>query len=420
MKKTIIILLCCVFLICHIQLAFASSGTDDVINSSILLFKFLKPYTDTIRLANGVAFLNMIYQQKIEFVPESSNLTINGSWVRNTSQTTVDMLQNTNVALPTWFSLTKKKGQFVVAVDKRASIDFVNECHSRGIEVWAMFSSFEKKLTRELMKNNKGRASVISQLLQIVDSLNLDGINLDFENMYPEDKELFTRFVREVTTALKEKDLVVSVDVTRPTNDPNNSYSGCYDRKALGEIVDYVFLMAYDQHWRTSPKNGPVASLPWVKESVVLTLKEVDPSKLILGIPFYTYDWLTNAKTGKRHSNGVARSFNQIRDMIAKGEFIDSTNTKVRIKEWYVSPKWHNSQGVSYMKFLGTDGYVHEIWFEDDQSLYLKKRVAELYGLAGICAWSAEFADDSTWKIFHPDLSQMILNSPTEHDIVQP
>ena len=218
----------------------------------------------------------MIYQQKIEFVPESSNLTINGSWVRNTSQTTVDMLQNTNVALPTWFSLTKKKGQFVVAVDKRASIDFVNECHSRGIEVWAMFSSFEKKLTRELMKNNKGRASVISQLLQIVDSLNLDGINLDFENMYPEDKELFTRFVREVTTALKEKDLVVSVDVTRPTNDPN-SYSGCYDRKALGEIVDYVFLMAYDQHWRTSPKNGPVASLPWVKESVVLTLKRWTP-----------------------------------------------------------------------------------------------------------------------------------------------
>ena len=114
----------------------------------------------------------------------------------------------------------------------------------------------------------------------------LDGLNLDFENFHYTYGHHYTQFVRELAPLCAEEGLVLSVAVSMVSEEPY--WSKGYDRGALAEAADYIALMAYDEHWGSSPVAGSVASLPWVEQGIQRVLEEVPAHKLILGVPFYT------------------------------------------------------------------------------------------------------------------------------------
>ena len=189
-------------------------------------------------------------------------------------------LPGVEVLSPTWFAL-QKNGMVQNKADKK----LVDWAHQNGRQVWGLFSnSFDKDLTREFLGSSALRIKVIRQLLSYVDLYELDGINLDFENMYLEDKEAFVAFVRELAPLLHEKGRVLSVDVT--FHSQSETWSLCYDRKKLAEAADYIIVMGYDEHGGSSPVAGSVSSLPWVESGLQRMLEEVPADKLLLGIPF--------------------------------------------------------------------------------------------------------------------------------------
>lgn len=128
--------------------------------------------------------------------------------------------------------------------------------------------------------------------------LDVDGINIDFENMGLENRDKFTAFMTGLANKAKAQDFVLSVDVTRYA--AGSSWSLCYDRTALGRICDYVILMAYDQTPAGSSTPGPVAGHPWTRSAVDSLLTEVAPQKALLGIPFYNRFWVTDRTVTER------------------------------------------------------------------------------------------------------------------------
>ena len=94
----------------------------------------------------------------------------------------------------------------------------------------------------------------------------LDGINIDFENMKQEDKDLYSRFIIELTPRLKDMGLAISVDVTAP--DGGETWSMCFDRNVIGDVADYIVFMAYDQYGASSNKSGTTAGYNWVQLSL--------------------------------------------------------------------------------------------------------------------------------------------------------
>lgn len=199
----------------------------------------------------------------------------------------IGKMEGLDVISPTWFQLANADGKLI----NRAYSAYVEWAHQNGYKVWALFSNDfnDIKMTEKFLNNTDARENAIREILAYAALYNLDGINIDFENIYKKDKDALTQFVREITPLLREQGLVVSIDVTVP--DGSDTWSLCYDRKALGEVVDYVALMTYDQHWATSPKAGSVAEFVWVEENVKKLLKEVPREKLLLGMPFYTRLW---------------------------------------------------------------------------------------------------------------------------------
>ena len=126
--------------------------------------------------------------------------------------------------------------------------------------------------------------------MEIYKEYGFQGINIDFENVHLKTKDLVTQFVRELYPIFKEAGISVSMDVTGISTSEN--WSLFYDRIRLSKAVDYMILMAYDQHWASSPVAGSVAQYSWVEKSILGVLDSIPNEKLILAVPFYSRLWI--------------------------------------------------------------------------------------------------------------------------------
>lgn len=199
-----------------------------------------------------------------------------------------EKLPGIDVLSPSWFIIENAQGKIKT---RHGSVKYVRQAHNKGYQVWALITNnFDPQMTSKLLDSPLARKRVIAQMEQLAKDYELDGFNLDFENINPADKDKLTDFVQEISKSLKPQGLIISIDVTIPSN--SGYWSKCYDRKAIAEVVDYMMLMAYDEHGAASEVSGSVASLQWVEDGIQKTLQEgVPEAKLILGMPLYMRLW---------------------------------------------------------------------------------------------------------------------------------
>lgn len=311
------------------------------------------------------------------------NLVWQPTFGEKTDATKVDKIKGLNVVSPSWFEIIDEHGTIKNKVDER----YVKAAHGKGYQVWALITnSFDPDLTRKVLYNEYAKQNVIKQLALYARLYQLDGINLDFENIYDADKDQLTQFVKEVTDTLHALDLKVSIDVTVPSG--ISQWSACYDRSGLAKNVDYVMLMAYDEHWRTSPVSGSVASLGWVERSLVNTLKDVPAEKLVLGVPFYMREWeenLDGEKTG-------------VKTMTM--EMAEKT-----IRERQLKTEWLEAQGQYYFEYVEGDK-KYRVWQEEERSMSLRVKLIDQYHLAGIAAWRKGFEKNEIWQVIDNGLNE--------------
>lgn len=320
--------------------------------------------------------------------PEGKRINLTWEFVvkRNPDTGRIPALPGVNVVAPTWFHLNDTAG----SIANRASSSYVSWAHRRGYQVWALFSNgFNKEITHAVLSSAEKREKVIDQLLIYAELYDLDGINIDFENVYLQDGPLFVQFVRELVPLAHQQGLVVSVDVTVKGGSPN--YSLFYDREALGEIADYVILMTYDEHWAGSSEAGSVASLPWVEKGVLGLLEEVPREKLILGVPFYTRLWIET-----EHDNGSVSVKSRALSMEQAEELLERKGAEVVFDE---------AAGQHYATWR--EGKVtYEIWLENETSMRQRVQLVNKYDLAGIASWRRGFEKDEIWYIIKEELNR--------------
>ena len=103
-----------------------------------------------------------------------------------------------NVISPTWFYLNDNNGNLA----NLASLDYVNYCHSQGVEVWALVSNLENKDadSAEVLTHTSKRQNLVNQIVSMAIQYNLDGINLDFESLNQSKVgDAYIEFVRELS-----------------------------------------------------------------------------------------------------------------------------------------------------------------------------------------------------------------------------
>ena len=299
--------------------------------------------------------------------------------------TTID---GVNVVSPAFFYLDED-GKLQENVGSKGQA-YIEWAHSNGYKVWPMISNANAakeslEITSEIMNSYTKREALIESIVEKCVEYKLDGINVDFENMKAEDKDMYSRFIIELTPRLKEIGAVTSVDVTAP--DGGETWSMCFDRHVIGDVADYIIFMAYDQNGVSSTTPGTTAGYNWVSLSLnkFLQTEVIDSDKIILAVPFYTRVWTTD-QDGKI----IGRSTVDMKD-------IDS------IIPAGVEKTWDDELKQNYVEYMDGNN-KKQIWIEDLESLKAKVSLIKENNLAGVASWQKGMEIDEVWQMFKTEL----------------
>ncbi|HHV96526.1 MAG TPA: glycoside hydrolase [Clostridiaceae bacterium] len=271
----------------------------------------------------------------------------------------------------------------------KLDINFIEEMHSRNIRVVPFLSNhWDYNLGRAALSN---RIELVKQIVKAVKDYNLDGVNVDLENLKEYDRDDYTDFVRRLRQNLPS-DKIVAVSVAPNPWGINKGWQGSYDYKALGEYSDYLMIMAYDEHYEGG-LAGPVASYDFVEGSIKYALKYVPKEKIVLGLPFYGRMWKHGDIIGGQGVN-----------LTTVKTLIERYNGKVYFDYYYKSPcavitinPW-DSKPIVMGKTLGAG--IYTIWFENEASIKYKLQLVNKYDLKGTGSWSLGQETPDIWDYY--------------------
>lgn len=300
---------------------------------------------------------------------------------------TGQVIEGVNVVSPSFFYIDDD-GEFQDKVGD-AGKAYIEWAHSNGYKVWPMLQNDEAgiKVTSTIINSYAKRQELIEKIVEVCVEYQLDGINIDFENMYEADKDKFSRFIIELEPRIKEIGGVLSVDVTAPDGDPN--WSLCYDRNVIAHVADYIVFMAYDQYGNSSTKPGTTAGFNWVETNIIKFIEneDVEPSKIILGIPFYTRQWTIDSNGEiKQGGRGV----------------VSMLNIKIPNN---VEKQWDEELQQYYIEYKSGNDTI-KMWIEDGTSIAAKVSLVTKYGLAGTSGWRKDMETSNVWSIINNELTK--------------
>ncbi len=298
------------------------------------------------------------------------------------NDTLVEMMtgvKSVNVISPTWFALSDNNGNFT----NLASKDYVNLAHDMGLEVWGLVDNFtnEGVDTYEVLAGLSTRTYLIEGLIEAALTYGLDGINIDFEEVSLDAGQPFIEFIRELSIACRQNGIVLSIDNYVPMG-----YNDHYNRKEQGVVADYVIIMGYDEHHKSSDTAGSVASIDFVENGIANTVADVPANKVINAIPFYTRIWETRGTTVESQAVGMEMA-------------------QQYIKDHNITTAWDEKTCQNYGEYQSGDSY-YQVWLEDEDSIRVKLNIMDKYGIGGVAAWKLGFEVDSIWDVIEEYMNQ--------------
>ncbi len=281
---------------------------------------------------------------------------------------------------PSYFDIDSS-GRLVL---NNISSRLISAMHEMGIKVVPMLSNHWDRKGGQLALRDP--AALARQIAAYVEQYDLDGVNVDIENVTAAERDAYTLLVKTLRETIpSEKE--VSVAVAANPSGWTTGWHGSYDYAALAQYADYLMIMAYDESWQGSDP-GPVASLSFAERSVRYALQHAPAEKIVLGIPFYGRMWSAD---GAFNGNGIGLNVlsNMLRDYRAEITFSQEHQSPVAT---FTVRSGDPSYTVGGKKL--TPG-TYTVWFENEQSLEAKADLIHRYNLKGLGSWALNQATDS-------------------------
>ena len=308
------------------------------------------------------------------------------------SRTIKNTNDSINVVSPTGFDLTPD-GRLDVNISIKK--EFVEEMHEKNIKITPFLSNHWGTARGKAALNNPER--LVESLKKQIEDNNLDGVNVDLENLPVEYKDKLTNFVKLLKEALP-KDKTVSVAVAANPNKLTSTWVATYDYAGLAEYADYLVLMAYDEHGQGG-QEGAVASINFVNDSLKYILENVSRDKVVLGIPLYGRYWEEEADYG--------------------GDAITTSKVEEYIKKYHLKPIVDKATMTATVqldvlsedqKIVLNSGYAKEgtyhIYYENEETIKAKLKLVNDYNILGSALWALNQEDSSFWKYYKQALNE--------------
>jgi len=284
-------------------------------------------------------------------------------------------------------------------------LDIINIAAEQDTQVELVLSQFIASDISQFLGSEKAQEKLFETLDNILLAYPISGINIDVElNGTPskQERDQFTKFIKDLRSHLDAHYGSISLSIDVYAGASNNKQ--LWDIPALAEYIDYFVVMAYDFHRRSSPQAGPVAPLfgggeLWdgdINEHLRTFLSYVPANKLLLGIPFYGYEWQTTSRDSQSHvfpDTGTTASIARVKELLQRKE------------ELQVIEHWNEDALSPYLSYV-EDGEIYVVYYENSRSISYKLDYVNQLDLAGIAIWALgyEGADRELWDIIQRKL----------------
>jgi spore germination protein len=229
---------------------------------------------------------------------------------------------------------------------------------------------FDPELAKAVIGNESLKNQTINNLVRVLSFYDFAGVNIDFENVAAEDRELYNNFIRSTNQALHAKGYILTMTVP-PKNSDTDPAKNAYDYETLGKWADYIFIMTYDWGYPSGPPMA-IAPLNEVQKVLSYALSKILNFKIIQGIPLYGYDWQLPFS-----ADNPARTVTLI-DVYDIARRFGATIQYDSVAE---SP---------FFNYRDDTGRERVVWFEDSRSVRAKYAGARNQNLGGIGFWSGQ------------------------------
>ena len=291
-------------------------------------------------------------------------------------------------AAPFWYQLDPRgNGNLILPADltRQEMRNLLKTAREQNVKVLALVHNLVynkdidgREAAHRVLANAENRRALIANLLAVIQENGFAGIEIDIENIYPRDRELFNQLIKELAEALAPGQYILSVALpARLDGQTGLSWSDSFDYQTVGRYAHQVVIMTYDEHG-VFGGPGPVASLPWVEKVICSVLREIPPAKVILGIPAYGFDW------------------NEDRE---QPRYISSAIATATARRYGQAINWDEKAQVPCFTYVDENGSRHAVYFESASSWAGKLDLAVKYNLGGVAVWRLGLEDPEGWAV---------------------
>jgi spore germination protein len=266
----------------------------------------------------------------------------------------------------------KSDGTITISANTRRAVETAQRFNLQPLPVITNrnpVTGFDPDLARAILVNAEIRQTTVANILNLLDTFGFGGINVDFENMYPEDRQLYTAFISELTQSLKPRGYLTTIAAAPKYADfPTSAWVGTFDYAALGQVADRIFLMTYEWGWSGGPPMA-VAPINQVRRVLEYAVSRIPREKICFGIPLYGYNW-TLPDTPENWA--ATLNLVNVYDLAYRYGAVINYDP-VAQSPWF--------------RYSDENGVPHEVWFEDARSVRAKYALARELGLKGVGYW---------------------------------
>lgn len=235
---------------------------------------------------------------------------------------------------------------------------------------------FDPDMSHQLLSNPAATSKLIRGIVGLVAGSPFRGVTIDFEMLSSADRSAYTAFLTQLSQQLSAAGKQLQVAVPGVT-----AGGSAYDLASIADVSNTVLVMAYDYSYPGGPA-GAIAPVWWVEQVLKYTTQYVPASKILLGVPFYGYDW----------SGGKTRALS-----------LPAVNSLLQAEQ--ATASWDAKDEAPYFTYT-SNGTAHTVYFEDAQSLQAKLALVNTYHLQGISIWHMDLEDAASWSAVQGFLAQ--------------
>lgn len=268
----------------------------------------------------------------------------------------------------------------------------INAAYSKNVAPMMSITNFSstqlgENLAHVVLSNPEISENLITNIINVLKEKNYKGVNIDFENVLPEDREAYNTFLQRTVDRLHPEGFFVSTALAPKTSgEQTGLLYEAHDYEAHGRIVDFVVLMTYEWGYRLGPPQ-PISPINNIREVLDYAVTVIPRDKIYFGFEIYARDWVIP------HVQGQEAETFSVQGAIERA---NKYNAVIQYDPVAQSP---------FYRYRDENGTMHEVWFEDPRSAQAKFDLVKEYNLGGISYWALGFPFPQNWTLLEDNFT---------------